>query len=245
MSSDPFGQFTTLTFDCYGTLIDWERGITQELSAWARRHGLEVSDETLLSAFSEFESTCQQELPTVAYPGILEEVLRRIGTRFDFPVPQDEARAFGESVGRWPPFPDSGEALGMLARDRKLVVISNVDRASFSRSRDQLGVEFDRVITAEDMGFYKPDPRAFKHLVDDLQRTLGVDTDEILHVAQSLYHDIAPASAEGLRTVWVNRRRGRSGWGATPPVGKEIHPDWEVGGLSELVSLVKLPGDGA
>jgi 2-haloacid dehalogenase len=244
MSSDPFKQFTTLTFDCYGTLIDWELGITQELSVWAKRHGLELSAEILLSTFSEFESTCQQEMPTVAYPGILEEVLRRIGARFDIPASREEARAFGGSVGGWPPFPDSREALQRLAGDRKLVILSNVDRDSFARSQDQLGVEFARVITAEDMGLYKPDPRAFRHLVDDLQRTLGVAADEILHVAQSLYHDIAPAKAEGLRTLWVNRRRGKSGWGATPSVDGGIQPDWEVGDLRQLATLLTPPGSG-
>ncbi|MQA92245.1 MAG: haloacid dehalogenase type II [Gemmatimonas sp.] len=233
-------DFTTLTFDCYGTLIDWEKGILGELRPWAIRHGVIATDETLLDVFAGIESVCQQESPTARYPQILEEVLGRIARRYSVELDEGEGAEFGRSVGRWPAFPDSAEALRYLRGRYKLVILSNVDRESFAMSEERLGVTFDRVITAQDVGSYKPDIRNFKYLLDDLGQSLQVRPEQILHTAQSLYHDIVPAQSLGLRTMWINRRRGKDGWGATPkPDGsaEESTPDWEVGNMAEFAAL--------
>jgi 2-haloalkanoic acid dehalogenase type II len=233
-------DFTTLTFDCYGSLIDWETGILAELGPWASQHGLRVSDEALLEAFGVVEAECERETPAVLYPGILARVLERLASRWGTTLRPGEADAFGSSVGRWPAFPDSPEALAYLAQHYELVILSNVDHASFARSRERLGVQFDRVITAQDIGSYKPDPRNFQFAIDDLRRTFGTEPREILHTAQSIFHDIVPAKRAGLQTMWINRRRGREGWGATPAPGETgaaATPDFEVESLAELAAL--------
>jgi 2-haloalkanoic acid dehalogenase type II len=235
-------DFTTLTFDCYGTLIDWEGGLLAELRPWAAAHGLKLTDDALLETFAEAEAQCERETPERLYPRILEDVLGRLAARWSVSPRAGEARRFGESVGRWPAFPDSPAALGYLKQHYKLVIISNVDHASFAKSREKLGVQFDRVITAEDIGSYKPDIRNFKYALDDIRQTLGVTAGEVLHTAQSLFHDIAPAKSLGLRTMWINRRRGLDGWGATPPPeveGVAIRPDFEVASLAEFATLHK------
>lgn len=237
MSPIRLRHFSTLVFDCYGTLIDWERGIVDELRPWADEHGLEVTDEELLEAFADAEAASERENPETPYPEILEDVFRRLTDRWSVPFRREAARNFGRSVGRWPAFPDSPEALQYLQRHYHLVILSNVDHASFARSEEKLGISFDRVITAEDIGSYKPDPANFRYALDDLKRTLGVAPSRILHTAQSLFHDIVPAKRAGLRTMWVNRRKGREGWGATPPPQGEAEPDVEVSSLAEFVEL--------
>jgi 2-haloalkanoic acid dehalogenase type II len=233
-------DFTALTFDCYGTLIDWERGILAELRPWADSHGVTAGDDALLEAFGGAEADCERETPDRLYPAILANVLRRLGSRWSVPVSDSEADGFGRSVGRWPAFPDSPAALGYLKHHYKLVIISNVDRASFAESQQQLGVLFDRVITAEDVKSYKPSLRNFEYALDDIRRTLGVPPDKVLHVGQSIFHDIVPAKSLGLHTMWINRRRGHGGWGATPAPsaeGASTRPDFEVGSLGELAEI--------
>ncbi len=173
-------DFTTLTFDCYGTLIDWETGIAAALGPWAKRAGLVVGREDLLGAFARHETRVQRAHPTMRYPELLGEVMRATAAEFGVVPSAGDARAFGASVGDWPAFPDSPEALAYLKRHYKLVVLSNVDRASFRRSNERLGVAFDAVFTAEDIGSYKPDPRNFCFLLDRLAGT-GIRREEILH----------------------------------------------------------------
>jgi 2-haloalkanoic acid dehalogenase type II len=232
-------RFAVLTFDCYGTLIDWERGILDELRPWAARHRLALSDDTLLEAFGDAESRCEAESPRTLYPQVLEEVLRRLAFRWHVALDAGDAERFGASVGNWPAFPDSPAALGYLQNHYRLVIISNVDRASFSRSEARLGVEFDAVITAEDVGSYKPDVRNFEFALARIEERFGVEPPGVLHVAQSLFHDILPATSVGLRTVWVNRRKAVGGWGATPPPvqGLAAQPDLEVSSLADLAAL--------
>ena len=140
----------------------------------------------------------------------------------------------------WPPFPDSAAALASLQRRFRLVVLSNVDRASFAASEARLGVRFDRVFTAEEIGSYKPDPRNFEYLLDRLAAE-GVGPEALVHVAQSRYHDVEPAKTLGLRVVWVNRRHRRAGWGATPAPRGAAEPDLTVRSLTELATLVGGP----
>ncbi len=233
-------QFNTLTFDCYGTLIDWERGILAELAPWAAKHDLQIESNALLETFGETEARCEAEMPRKLYPEILEEVLRRLAALWSVQLDAGEAETFGASVGRWPAFPDSPAALQYLKKHYKLVIISNVDHASFAQSQARLGVTFDCVVTAQDVGTYKPDSRNFEFALARIKQVLGAEPRDILHVAQSLFHDIVPAKSIGLRTMWINRRKGLSGWGATPApsaAGAEAQPDFEVASLADLASL--------
>jgi len=227
-------DFTTLTFDCYGTLIDWETGLLAELRPWLAKGSAVPTDDELLAAFGAEESRCQTATPSKLYPEILADAFLALARQWTWPVSQDDARAFGASVGRWPAFADSAASLQYLKRHYKLVILSNVDHASFARSNEKLQVDFDRVFTAQDIGSYKPDPRNFDYLLRELS-ALGIGKDQILHTAQSLFHDIVPAKALGLRTMWVNRRKGREGGGATPAAS--VRPDAEVASLADLVAL--------
>jgi 2-haloalkanoic acid dehalogenase type II len=235
--SDAFAPFRALSFDCYGTLIDWETGIVEALGPWMRHHGLQVSREDLLTAFSTHETAVQTEHPTARYPEVLAEVMRRIGDHIGAEVTADEATAFGASVGDWPAFDDSHDALERLASRFTLIVLSNVDRTSFVRSNRRLGVAFDRIITAEDVGSYKPAARNFKALIAALD-TLDVGQDQLLHVAESLYHDHEPARRLGLATVWIHRRHAVAGFGATPAPDGDVRPDWRFPSMAAFADAV-------
>jgi 2-haloacid dehalogenase len=224
-------RFRSLSFDCYGTLIDWESGILAELRPWAARHRLQLADEALLAAFGALEPAVEHEDPTRLYRDILVEVHRRLAGRLGAPVDTAAARDFGASVQRWPAFDDSAAALAYLKRHYKLAILSNVDRDSFAHSNAKLGVRFDLIVTAEDVGSYKPDERNFRRLLAELGK-LGIAQGDDLHCAQSLFHDIAPANAIGLKSVWINRRKGRAGGGATPPA--KAVPDAEFPSLAAL-----------
>jgi 2-haloacid dehalogenase len=229
-------DFKALTFDCYGTLIDWENGLLAVLSPWAARLGVRVSDERLLEVFAEVEAAAERETPQARYTDILRKVHARIAAAFHAPSSDSDAEALAQSVGDWPTFPDTVAALQELKQRHKLVIVSNVDRTSFARTNAKLGVVFDAIITAEDIGAYKPDQRIFLHTFAVLER-IGIRRDEILHVAQSLYHDHTPAKTLGLTTAWVDRRRDKPGWGATVPPSGSVKPDYVVASLAELASL--------
>lgn len=231
-------DFDALTFDCYGTLIDWERGILSELKPWVQKNGLTIDDGEILEAFAELEPQHQAKTPDQLYPDVLTAVYLDLGKRWHIPADPDDAVAFGQSIGRWPAFADSTASLQYLKGHYRLVVLSNVDRASFADSNKKLDVAFDRIITAQDVGSYKPDPRNFEHLISELA-DMGIEKKKILHTAQSLFHDIAPAQAAGLHTAWVNRRRGKAGGGATAPPTYSVTPDFEVASLEELVDKHK------
>jgi len=228
-------DFSALTFDCYGTLIDWETGILTALRPWAAAHGVEVDDGALLAAFGRAESRREAADPTAPYPRILAGVLEDLAEEVGATATPEEAAAFGDSVKDWPVFPDSPEALAYLKRHYKLVIVSNVDRASFRHSNARLGVTFDAVVTADEAGAYKPALNHFRLALARLAE-LGVPEDRVLHVAQSLYHDHVPAQQLGLRTMWVNRRaaHGQDG-GATPAAPVPVTPDGEVPTLAALV----------
>ncbi len=232
-----FDKFKALTFDCYGTLIDWESGILAVLEVWADRHGLAATNEALLEAYARAEAAIEEETPDVLYSDILRGVMTRIGDTFELAVTPEDADRLALSVGDWQPFPDTVAALRRLKEQFKLIIVSNVDLTSFERTNALLGSEFDAVVSAEEVGAYKPDHRMFLRAFEVLEG-MNVDRDEILHVAQSLYHDHAPANALGLTTVWVDRRAGRAGDGATPVPSTFVQPDHRVetmGGLAELL----------
>jgi len=232
-------QVTTLSFDCYGTLIDWERGLLEQLRPWAQRVGAEPSDDTLLSLFAEIEPACEESTPTAPYRDVLRDVHHEIAARLGAPPDDHAAAAFASSVGDWPPFDDTVEALRRLSRRCALVILSNVDRQSFDRTQRRLGVAFTRVITAEDVGAYKPDPKMFDALRAALLE-MGVAPSQHLHAAQSLYHDIVPAASCGMRACWVDRRSGRAGGATrTPPPGAD--PDFTVPSMAALADLMEAP----
>lgn len=226
-----------LSFDCYGTLIDWETGLLAALAPWRRRHALKVGDEALLAAFGEEEAAVETAAPHLRYPDVLRQVLAQLAARHGVSATAAECAAFGNSVGDWPAFSDTVAALQALQRRYRLLVLSNVDRASFIHTQQQLGIEFDAVITAEDTGTYKPAPGHFRAACAWLAGQ-GYARDDLIHVAQSLYHDHAPALALGLRTVWVDRRCGRSGPGATRAAGAAVRPTWTVPDLATLALWV-------
>jgi len=230
-------KFKALTLDCYGTLVDWERGLLAVLRGWAERNQLAAGDEELLGAFAASETRQQQAQPFRTYRQVLRAVQTDIAARFGRPARLEDAEALAHSVGDWPPFLDTTAALRQLQGHYKLVVISNVDHASFVRTQTRLGVAFDAVVTAEDVGAYKPDPRMFLRALE-VMALWGIARSEVLHVAQSLFHDHAPAKRLGLATVWVDRRHGRVGWGATPPPTQQVTPDLVVPDLASLAALV-------
>jgi 2-haloacid dehalogenase len=230
-------EFEALSFDCYGTLIDWEAGIAAVLGPWARRHDPSLADEDLLVAYAEHEAAVEAEAPGMPYPDVLREAFRRTGTRLGFEVADADAVALGTSVPDWPAFPDSADALQRLKRRYRLIVLSNVDRRSFAGSNRRLGVEFDEILTAQDIGSYKPDPANFAAL---LRRVDGMGaTGRLLHVAQSLFHDHVPAKAAGLPTVWIDRRHAQPGWGATPDPRTAVSPDLEFPSLAAFADAVE------
>lgn len=219
-------DFEALSFDCYGTLIDWEAGIVAVLAPWARQHGVNLDDEALLTAYAGHEARTEASAPDALYPEVLAHSFSMLAAELNSPLPQEDALRLAHSVPDWPAFPDSRDALSSLARQYKLVILSNVDRASFAGSNEVLGVEFDAVVTAEDVGCYKPSPRNFAALTRRIS-SMGIGEGRLLHVAQSLFHDHVPAKEVGLPTVWINRRHDRPGWGATPDPGSMVTPDWE------------------
>lgn len=230
-------EYKALSFDCYGTLIDWETGIAAVLAPWAREHGLDLSDEDLLLAYADNEAAVESETPSALYPEVLAIAFRRTGEKLGAPVSEAWARRLGDSVPDWPAFPDSADALARLGRHYKLIILSNVHRAGFAASNQRLRGDFAAIITAEDVGAYKPAENHFRAL-DATLPGLGVDRRGLLHVAQSLFHDHDPAKREGLPSVWINRRHDRPGRGATPEPTEEWGFDLECNSMGDFADSV-------
>ena len=229
--------FRALSFDCYGTLIDWEAGIAAVLGPWAREQGLGASDEELLLAYADAEAAAERDHPAARYPDVLAMAFRHTGDALGTPVSDAWARRLGDSVPDWPAFPDSAGALARLARHYELIILSNVHRDGFAGSNRQLRGDFAAIITAEDVGAYKPAENHFRAL-DAALPGLGVGRAELLHVAQSLYHDHVPAKREGLPSVWINRRHDRPGWGATPEPTEAWAADLELPSMAAFADAV-------
>jgi putative hydrolase of the HAD superfamily len=230
-------KFQVLSFDCYGTLIDWETGIAAVLSPWAREQGLDLPDEELLLAYGAQEAAVEAETPAALYPDVLATAFRRAGAVLGREVSDEWAERLGSSVPDWPAFPDSADALARLAGHYQLIILSNVHRAGFAGSNRQLRGNFAAIITAEDVGAYKPAANHFRALEKTLD-SLGVAREGLLHVAQSLFHDHVPAKREGLPSVWINRRHDRPGWGATPQPSGDFGYALEFGSMAEFADAV-------
>ena len=209
-------DFRVLTFDCYGTLIDWESGIHAALQPLLRKAPEPLPRDQALELFARHESAQEAETPGMVYSELLATVHRRLADELGLPATEDEHRRFGASVPDWPAFPDSAASLQYLKKHYQLVILSNVDRESFQGSNQRLGVAFDAIYTAQDIGSYKPDLANFRYMLDRLAQR-GVEPDAVLHTAQSLFHDHAPAKQVGLASAWIDRRHDQESWGATMP----------------------------
>ena len=231
-------DFEALSFDCYGTPIDWEAGIAAVLGPWARAAGLGLADEALLAVYAGHEARVEAEQPGLLYPEVLAASFVGVGRELGAEVSPADAQLLARSVPDWPAFADSHDALVSLGQTYSLVVLSNIDRTSFAASNARLDVTFDAIITAQDVGSYKPSPRNFEALLAR-SAAMGVTPGGLLHVAQSLFHDHVQAKAFGLATVWINRRRDRPGWGATPEPAGAVMPDWEFASMAEFAATAK------
>jgi 2-haloacid dehalogenase len=227
-------DFKALTFDCYGTLIDWESGMVAALRPLTDRLGTPPGRDAILEAHARQESEQQRFTPHMRYSDLLAVVYRRLAEGWGVAVDHAECVAYGRSVGDWPAFPDSAEALAYLKEHFRLVILSNVDNASFARSNARLGVAFDAIYTAEDVGAYKPADLNFEYMLHRLG-DLGLSRSDVLHTAESLFHDHVPAKRHGLATCWIYRRHGQAGFGATMDPGERPEADFRFTSMAELV----------
>ncbi|MCC5631567.1 haloacid dehalogenase type II [Nostoc sphaeroides CHAB 2801] len=225
-----FNQYKALTFDCYGTLIDWENGILEVLKPLLLAHNTNLDDDQILELFAEFEAELEIG-DYIKYREVLKRVVQKFGERFGFEPTTEEINSLADSIQHWLPFPDTIEALKSLKQKFKLVIISNVDDDLFAFSAEHLQVKFDQIITAEQAKSYKPSFNNFRLAIERIDLPL----DQILHVAASVYHDIITAKSLGLSTVWVNRRAVKKGLHTT---GTAIsQSDLEVPDLKTLAAL--------
>lgn len=224
-----FKRFEILTFDCYGTLINWEAGILPTLRRILSAHGKQIDDATLLKLYGDFELH-SEEGTFRPYRQVLESVVRQFGAEFHFTPTAEETRSLPDSLATWRPWPDTVAALRQLKTRFRLAILSNVDDDLFALSRPQLEVEFDEVITAQQAQAYKPSLKLFELALS----RINAPAHRVLHVGQSIYHDVIPAQALGLATVWVNRPSARPGVGAV--IAAEAKPDLTVSSVAELAA---------
>jgi 2-haloacid dehalogenase len=225
-----FTRYEILTFDCYGTLIDWEAGILAALHRILTAHGKTLDDATLVQLYGDFEQRAEQG-KFRPYKQVLASVVERLGEELAFTPTPDQARSLAGSLPSWQPWPDTVGALRQLQARFRLAILSNVDDDLFRGTRPQLEVEFDEVITAEQAQAYKPSLKLFELAL----RRIKAPAHRVLHVGQSVYHDVVPAQTLGLATVWVNRPSARPGVGAVKPANATA--DLEVRSLRELANL--------
>ncbi len=227
-------DFKALTFDCYGTLIDWESGMVEALKPLTSRMKKSISRDAILEAHARHESSQQIYTPTMKYSDLLAVVYKRLAEEWGLAASWDECQAYGNAVKDWPAFPDSVESLVYLKKHYKLVILSNIDNASFAPSNRRLQVAFDAIYTAQDIGSYKPSDRNFDYMIAKLLG-LGIAKSEILHTAESLFHDHAPANKHGLASCWIYRRHDQQGFGATMNPGAAPKHNFRFNSMAGLV----------
>jgi 2-haloacid dehalogenase len=241
MSTIDLADYDALTFDCYGTLIDWEAGLLAALRPILAEHGVAdegrggPSDEELLEIYGRHEAALEAG-EYLRYREVLGSALSGLCAELGVMPEQEEIDRFGGSVADWPAFPDSAEALASLATRYRLGVITNCDDDLFAFSSRKLGDPFTWVITAQQAGSYKPDPHGFELAF----RAIDVPRERILHVAQSLFHDHVTAKRLGMASVWIDRRAGRAGSGATPPA--EAAPDLTFPDMASFARAAEAAG---
>ena len=234
-------DYKVLTFDCYGTLIDWETGIWDALQPLIVASGKDhVPRDVLLAMYGRYEHDLQQTDSEANYADVLARVHAAMADELGVRGREDLDAAFSDSLPLWPAFADSADALRFLKKHFRLVILSNVHRDGFAASNRKLGVEFDAIYTAEDIGSYKPSRRNFEYLLAHLQHDFGFEPDDILHTAQSLFHDHVPAKAMGLANAWIDRQRLSTGGsqGATAPVAEPPVTDFVFFSLGEMADAV-------
>ncbi len=237
----PISEYKALTFDCYGTLIDWESGIwdaMQPLIADNKRD--DITRSVGLEAFATIETAQELHTPDMVYSELLTKVHATLATHFELKTNAQFNAAFGQSVPHWPAFPDSADALRLLKKHFKLVILSNVHREGFAASNKKLGVEFDAIYTAEDIGSYKPNAKNFDYLIQHIDSDLAINPDEILHTAQSLHHDHVPATLAGLSKAWIDRQNlaNSDHWGATAVVKERPEIDYRFCTLLQMAEAL-------
>ncbi len=227
-------NFKALTFDVYGTLIDWETGMVASLKPLTDRVSRPLSRDEILEAHAYHESTTQRWTPAKIYSDLLAVVYRRLAEEWGVEVAWEECVAYGLSVPQWPAFEDSASALRYLKQHFKLIVLTNTDNKSFAGSNARLGIAFDGVYTAEDIGNYKPSDRNFDYMLETLKRQ-GIEKNEILHTAESLFHDHAPANKHRLANCWIYRRHDKEGFGATRDPGDMPEFNFRFNSMLDMV----------
>ena len=232
-------DFKVLTFDCYGTLIDWESGMVAALAPLTDRLQRPVTRNEILEAHARHESSQQRQTPYKRYRELLAVVYRRLAEEWNVAASWDECLRYGQSIQDWPAFPDSQETLQYLKGHYKLAILSNVDNESFAVSNKKLGVDFDAIYTAEDIGSYKPADANFEYMLAML-KSRGFDKSDILHTAESMFHDHAPANRHGLRSCWIYRRHEQEGFGATMHPGDMPHYDFRFNSMADMAEAHQL-----
>jgi len=228
-------DFKVLTFDCYGTLIDWEQGMITALAPLTEKLNPKLSRDTILQMHAHYESTLQAQTPTMLYSQLLATVYKRMAEEWNVTVSWQECVHYGQSVKDWPAFEDSSQALAYLKAHYKLVILSNVDNASFAASNEKLGIPFDAVYVAEDIGSYKPADANFEYMTKMLAQR-GINKSQVLHVAESLFHDHVPANRHGYKSCWIYRRHDQNGFGATMDPGEVPPVDFRFNSMAELAN---------
>ena len=229
-------DFKMLTFDTYGTLIDWESGIYNALGPLLDKLPLRLERDEVLELFAEYEMQQQAETPAQVYSSLLTEVSRSIAKKWQIKLSDEEAATFGRSVKHWPAFDDSAASLQYLRQHYRMATLTNCDRISYMGSNARLEIEWDAIYTAQDVGYYKPNLRNFEYMFERVRSDLGILPHEVLHVAQSLTHDMVPATSMGMTKVWINRRHNVEGFGATAPPQGEYSIEWEFNSMADFVA---------
>lgn len=227
-----FKEFDWLSFDCYGTLVDWETGISDAVDGALRSHDIEMTRSEILELFAEVEPQIQVGTGYLEYRRVLRRVMAMIGIQLDFQFTESDLTCLADTLPSWPIFPDTIPSLRAMKERYKLAIISNVDDDLFAQTAEVLEVPFDTVVTAQQVRSYKPD---FSNFHTALER-MDIDKSRWLHIGESLYHDIGPANELGISSIWVNRGHDREGAGATRP--SDAQPDLEVPDLATLVRLM-------
>jgi len=234
-------DYQALSFDCYGTMIDWESGIWDAMQALILASGRDdITRKQGLESFAKIQSAQELATPGMLYPEILSHVHQSLADHFEIESSLELNQAFAASVPHWPAFPDSADALRLLKKHFKLVILSNVNRDGFAASNRKLGVAFDAIYTAQDIGSYKPDPANFDYLLGHIKLDLNIDPDQILHTAQSLHHDHVPAVSAGLARAWIDRQdlAHSDNWGATVVVDNRPEVDFRFSSLMEMAQAL-------
>jgi 2-haloalkanoic acid dehalogenase type II len=226
-----------ISFDCYGTLVNWEAGIRAAFTALFSGFDIDADEDKLLELFAKHESELESRVPIIPYFDVLDQVAQGVGNDLGVQLSSTQTQAFAESIADWPLFDDVLPTLEKLHGKYQLAILSNVDRRCFSVTEGKFKGLIDIVCIAEDNGAYKPSPKAFEALLHILADK-GINKDQLLHVAQSLFHDHEPAAKLGIKSCWMDRRADQDGWGAVPPPEGSVQPPHRIKSLTELITLL-------